>query len=511
MFGCTGILEISLSRYDFRLLLSPDPILGSPLLIMPLKLLQKAFGVANRLVSPSIRWVKACALIFIFFITLVQAQNQSDSFDAETNCPKVADYISLAGALSDSGADTSEWSDLVDTLSLMMPSCLDSSEYFALLGGAQLNALDIANALELLERALLLDPDNGAALIDYAEALYLDGQLFAALEITERLLERSDLPKNIEDGLRIREKSWRSQATRFAMQVELFEGYDKNLNAAPDTNQITLTLSGQPISLALNSDFQSIAGSYSSLNVGAAYQVLGPSFQKNWSSGVRGRVSKDRQSDILQFDSRYSWLQSRRLSSWGFDMGLTHLMVGGNELFNSAQGALRYQWRQESACSPSLQVAAQRQWFSRQRILDAVESKFSAGLTCDSPFMEGSKFGVTMGLLHNNALRSSRPGGDREGWQLGLNWRASLFKGAVQAQVSRTNLNDRKGYSAILADGADRWVVRDQVLISYRQPILIGRTSAAFTINFFHQEQGSNIVLFGGRDTSLEVGLGFAF
>ena len=125
--------------------------------------------------------------------------------------------------------------------------------------------------------------------------------------------------------------------------------------------------------------------------------------------------------------------------------------------------------------------------------------------------MEGSKFGVTMGLLHNNALRSSRPGGDREGWQLGLNWRASLFKGAVQAQVSRTNLNDRKGYSAILADGADRWVVRDQVFISYRQPILIGRTSAAFTINFFHQEQGSNIVLFGGRDTSLEVGLGFAF
>ena len=75
--------------------------------------------------------------------------------------------------------------------------CLLSTEYFALLGAAQLNLGLLAESMESLERSLLLDAKNGAALIDYAEALLLDGQLFAAIEANDMLIVRDDMPENI--------------------------------------------------------------------------------------------------------------------------------------------------------------------------------------------------------------------------------------------------------------------------------------------------------------------------
>ena len=72
------------------------------------------------------------------------------------------------------------------TLADIQASCLRSSEYYALLGAAQLNSAQLESASESLERALLLDPNNGAAQIDFASALFASGQLFPALQLNER-------------------------------------------------------------------------------------------------------------------------------------------------------------------------------------------------------------------------------------------------------------------------------------------------------------------------------------
>jgi tetratricopeptide (TPR) repeat protein len=77
---------------------------------------------------------------------------------------------------------------LQQQISQLLPECLESSEFFALYGAAQLNSSDLAGALESLERALLLNPGNGAAAIDYAQALFEVGQLFTALEMNQRLI-----------------------------------------------------------------------------------------------------------------------------------------------------------------------------------------------------------------------------------------------------------------------------------------------------------------------------------
>ena len=113
-----------------------------------------------------------------------------------------------------------------------MTQCLRSTEYFALRGAAQLNSGMVAESLDSLERALLLDPDNGAAQIDYAEALFQQGQLFSALALNEQILDRGDLPANLQPALAARQQTWQSMTQQTSFQADLLAGYDTNLNGA---------------------------------------------------------------------------------------------------------------------------------------------------------------------------------------------------------------------------------------------------------------------------------------
>ena len=126
-----------------------------------------------------------------------------------------------------------EWGLVEQALAPLLSQCSDSSEYFALLGTAQLRGSDLARALESLELALLLDPENGAALVDYAEVLFQQGQVLAALEINQQLLSRDDLPAGLEDSLRDRQRRWRSFTNQTSFEASILGGYDDNLNSAP--------------------------------------------------------------------------------------------------------------------------------------------------------------------------------------------------------------------------------------------------------------------------------------
>ncbi|MBT8147578.1 MAG: hypothetical protein KJN90_12045, partial [Gammaproteobacteria bacterium] len=172
-----------------------------------------------------------------------------------------------------------------------MSECLDNAEYFALYGAAQLNSGDVAESMESLERALLLDPRNGAAQIDYAQALYLQGDLFAALELNDRLLAREDLPEDLRGLLENRQQNWRAVTRQRLVQLDVLAGYDNNLNSAPTPDEITLTLSGEDVVLALNPDFRPVSGPYLNLRLGGRFRELAPDYQHNWLLEARGRVS----------------------------------------------------------------------------------------------------------------------------------------------------------------------------------------------------------------------------
>ena len=94
------------------------------------------------------------ALVFSTFVcTTANAQS----------CPDLQPYYPAG-----SPAPQPAWQAVLPRLEAQLENCLQSAEYFALLGAAQLNTAQLSQALESLERALLIEPDNGAARIDYA-------------------------------------------------------------------------------------------------------------------------------------------------------------------------------------------------------------------------------------------------------------------------------------------------------------------------------------------------------
>jgi hypothetical protein len=424
-------------------------------------------------------------------------------------CPALSEFYQRSASFNEIEESASAWAALAAELAVLMQSCLRSSEYFALLGAAQLNSGENARAVESLERSLLLNPEGRAARVDYAGALYSVGQLFPALEISEGLLLEEEVPPGLLLELKNRNRLWRSETRQNTLYFDVGGGYDNNLNGAPDVNEINLTLSGEEIALSLDQAFQSTSGGYSNLRVANQLRMLAPDHQRDWSNEIRGRVSEDRRSDLLRFDSRYSFLKESRSRNWRVDAGLTHLLFGGSSLFSAAQLSGRYQFREFSACKPAVELAGQRQYFRKQLVLNGIEGKLAGRIQCDliSPDGRSSRISAEVGALRNYSLRPARPGGDREGWQASLQWQS----GAVLVQASQTHLDDRIGYSPILIGGAKRWIDRSQVVLQYRRPFRLSKVTASWFVNFFHQNQESNIDLFAARDTSVEFGIGFAF
>ena len=417
-------------------------------------------------------------------------------------CPDLSTFYQSEGAASA----------VLQQISQLLPECLESSEFFAVYGAAQLNSSDLSGALESLERALLLNPENGAAAIDYAQGLFEVGQLFTALELNQQLIARQDLPEGVGDALQGREEQWRAFTRQSSIEAEVLAGYDNNLNGAPNSGQITLTLSGEPIQLGLDPDFRPQSGGYLSTRAAYRQRRLAPQSQQNWGVEVRSRNSDYRQSDLLQLAASYQFLKPSRANSWQAAAGVNHLQYGGSSLFTGLDTSLRYQPGSDRSCNPYYQLAVQHQDFHRENRLDGLESKASLGVSCPPFGYEGrQQISVDLSRINNLATDSGRMGGDRAGWQSNLSWQYTLRKASLRAQLSHTEIEDKQGYSPLLKVGAARSLKRSYLLLQYRQPVRYLGTSANFMINLYHQRQRSNLELFRSKDTSAAMGFGWLF
>lgn len=405
--------------------------------------------------------------------------------------------------------ETADWQEIERQLGPLMGRCLQTSEYFALLGAAQLNVGRLAEALESLERALLLEPGNGGAQIDYAQALYLQGQIFSALELNGLLLQRDDLPEGLQPMLASRQRNWRAMTRQTSVQADVLLGYDSNLNGAPAPSQITLTLSGDSVVLPLNEEYRPKAGPYTNLRLAGRYRQLAPEHQHNFVAELRGRVSEDADSDLLQLDTRYAFIKPGRQRSWQLVAGMSHLFFGGSPLYTATELGGRYVPSFSRACRPYVSGATQHQLFHNQSTLSAVESKIGAGISC--PLDNGMgrhQLTAEISALNNTPVNDGRPGGHRNGWQVSFDWQVQLRNALISSQLNHTQLDDSRGYNPLLNDNAKRWVGRSYLLMQYRRPM---GSSSDLLVNFYHQHQRSNLNLFRTTDSSIEFGISHRF
>ena len=418
-------------------------------------------------------------------------------------CPDLSRYLQAS-----SGPDP-DWPLIGQELEPYFEQCLTSSPYFSLRGAAQLNTGRLPEAIESLERALLLDPDNGAALVDYAQALLEDGQLFAAIEANRLALARDDAPDGLLSQIARRERDWSALTQQTSYQIDLVGGFDDNLNGGPDEDLIALTLAGEPILLTLSQSLRAASGPFANLRGVVRHRQLAPDRQHNFLGQLSGRLSEDAASDVLQVNARYS--QAFGAGTRGRQVGasVNHLAFGGNSLFTGVDTRFRWQTRTAGACRPYIAGALQHQTWHGQELLNGLESKLSLGGDCVVAGRPNQRLGLESSFLYNAALAGNRLGGDRAGWQARIQWQVAVAGGLIATQLSHTTLEDRRGYSQLLADNARRRIARNSVLVQYRRRLRV--SGADLLINFYHQDQGSSLSLFRTEDTSLEMGLSWRF
>ncbi|HSH90155.1 MAG TPA: tetratricopeptide repeat protein, partial [Ramlibacter sp.] len=133
------------------------------------------------------------------------------------------------------------------------PGCLKDASFHAWRGAILVATGHPAEAVESLERALLIEPDLPGAALDLAQAFAQLGDQASATALLDRLRQRNDLPEPIRIAIDQRRAALASQAVagrnadggtgwHSRWQVSGLVGYDTNLNNAPFRTEITLTL-----------------------------------------------------------------------------------------------------------------------------------------------------------------------------------------------------------------------------------------------------------------------------
>ncbi len=394
----------------------------------------------------------------------------------------------------------------------LLEECSENSEYFALLGTVQLRSGDFFAALENLERALLLNPDNGSALVDYAEVLFQQGQVPSAVEINAQLLSREDLPADLAQAIADRQRRWRGLMSETSSILGVSVGYDNNLNSAPMGRQLALTLSGQSVVLDVSPEFLAAGGTYANVAAGIARTSAGRDISSRVSGQVRGRFGENSSYEVLQASSQFAFAQSGDNPRWNAALGFDHLNYGGNDIFSSSTIRASYLARQGKACGIYPRLAIQYQLFHTQESLSGIESSLGVGVDCRLPIGRAvNRLAVEVSALTNRALKSSRLGQDRNGWQVNLAWRRQIGPGQASAQYSFTDLSDDEGYSPIFDDGARRHESLSSVYLQYAVPTRRLGAAAQIVTSVSYYNQDSTVGLFRTQGANVEIGINWGF
>jgi len=397
------------------------------------------------------------------------------------------------------------WKTLQESLKKDTQHCLKSSVFFALYGAAQLNSGQLNEAIESLERALLLDPNNGAALIDYASALYYSGQLFAAIDLNKQLLAREDLPANLQPMLNKRAQLWQSKTLVQQRRIDVRAGHDSNLNGATFIESITLNFPGQDITLPIEENTRAVAGRYIDVSIDQESVYHSAFSKQTFSVGANLRASEHSDSNYFQLSAAYTAQYTQPKRIWNWDNAIDYLHYNDSPLALTVSSTLKHQWLTNQACQPFIQPSLEHLTVIEQRELNALTFKARGGLLCR---FERNIIATRVDYIQDYALSSARPGGDSNGWSVDLQWQRPLFKGAISGELKYSQVRDQLSYNELLDNGARRERVRKEFSLEYSQPLT---TKSRFNVSLSKQRQTSNIDLFKQRSTRISVGFNKTF
>lgn len=410
-----------------------------------------------------------------------------------------------------------QWQTEYKRLQPLFTACLSSADYLAYYGAIQLRTGRVNDALDTLERALLLNPNHGAAQMDYAQALFYNGDPFAAQSLNQHLLSNQNLPPLIRQQIQINQQQLATLLNTFSHQLNISSGYDTNLNTSPNISQLTLTLDGEEWLLALADGMEARSGGVLRLGATSRYTQRGANASQSVQLGINSRLSENSEDQQHQLTARYQ--HEYALLNGGdlkHDVALIGLQHGHKPIFATVE--VRQEWfpSTKTAATKTLAGACQfnpqhtlgYQDFLSRDYLNALEYRLMPALQCGFAALNNADLRLSAGVLFNYALDKQRAGGNRLGQEVTLNWQQPLPLGRLSLQARYSRWQDAQGYNGTMQNNARREVERYQAAVAYLVPLtprLLLSTQVAA------QQQTSNLEVFEYKSRQIELGINWQF
>ncbi|MDY0036816.1 MAG: tetratricopeptide repeat protein [Zoogloea oleivorans] len=364
-----------------------------------------------------------------------------------------------------------------------------------------------AEAAESLERALLLAPEHAAARLDYADALAALGDMAAARQLADTLLARSDIPGAARLYLEGRLLRWPATPSLWRTQFEVATqiGWESNLNGGPAADAVLLTPPEGSLLVPLDKSQGPRSGGAALFDAKArTLGQLGEAWQVLFGGQFRLRDTSGGRNDYLLSQLDATFLRGLPGGELAVQFGRLDQRMAHAPLLTENRVAALYQWAARP-CNPRLGVDALWRDYPGAPALDGQQFGLRAGLLCtgaDWLFDTGVRFAI------DRPRQEDRPGGRQRWAELNLGLARQFAQHVLRAEMSLVQVNDREGYSALLAYNATRHLQRSVLRVELERP-LAPHWHGTVSLEYFAQR--ANIALFELDNLGLYVGARYRY
>lgn len=411
--------------------------------------------------------------------------------------------------------------------------CQQHAPWLAVLGRWHLFQGRYAEALEHLERALLLDPTQAPVQLDFAIALAGAGDTLSALGLVRQLQQEPNLPEALRQALQARVEQWQNPVTlslgpleqrQWRLQLGTRLGHDSNLLGAPNLQSITLQLFGLPVTLPLDDSYASQPGPYHRHDLALSYQQRHADRITHAQASLSQRNTPGLLAGRLQQASVQIGTSLGAPADWGWASADTRLYLQG-QLASLLSGQAATQRQHNTAAlmagldtsfrpsfgnaQGSTPNAPAPEWLCQQRhglewlrratvaspVLDGVYAGLSSQWTCQDnrPTGDNAQAQLALRLGSDQPRQPERPGGAQYQASMRLGWQQDAGPGQLQIETELDISQDQRVYSDILAPDTKRRLQRHALRLQWQRPLGQG---LQLQLGAEWQRQRSNIALF---------------
>jgi len=433
---------------------------------------------------------------------------------AEVDCETLVNGLAL-----ESQTDAQQLASLRE----LETSCSTNSRYYAIAGLLELRTGAVDRSVLSLERAVMLDPLNGEAMVDYAVALNATGQHRLALRVVQSLLSQPNMPNDLNrrlvefEGLLQSKIASRQSAkpdravappTSIAKTdtqplrstLRLQTGYGSNLNAGSSAELIELEISGETLALNLPPDYRPQSGLFSEIGYQAAVPTADSARQlllfanhrvaevENYESADLGATQRY----LLKEDSPFGWVDAR---------ALLHRSQGEVNPILSLTAAFA---GDRLALVDELSLNLERNFASK----NSTARKAQVGLVAIRKFSVGRAQGQLQATVNLMEYDGSYWGGKRISSSLGLRLARQVDKVEFWSSLRGYRERDSKGFSELLDSNRPLTVTGLAVALGGSVKI---DSNSRINVQLRNISESSNIDLYENRASFFRLGYSYSW